>query len=223
MTAAASAATIAQRFLPSPHSFDRYHYYYARAKLATDPVYAGVLEALAGCDAPLLDLGCGIGLLAHHLRAAGRTMPYTGVDVDAGKIRVAERGLRNAGLHEVRFAVRDIGRDAFEHHGSVAILDVLQYLSADAQRHLLGTVAGMLAPGARLVIRSGLRDDSARSRLTRSADWFARLSGWMDTRPEHFPTREQFQTTLGELGLQADIRPFRGNTPFNNWLIVAQR
>ena len=223
MTPAIDNAALARRFLPSRWSPDRYHYYYARSKLATDPVYGGVLQAQDGCDAPLLALGCGIGLLAHYLRAAGRSMPYVGVDVDAGKIAVAERGLRNQPLEDVRFAVRDVGRDAFEHHGSVAILDVLQYLSADAQTQLLTTVAAMLTPGARLVIRSGLRDDSARSRFTRFADWFARASGWMETRPDHFPTREQFETILTGLGLATDIRPFRGNTPFNNWLIVARR
>lgn len=223
MTPAIDNAELARRFLPSRFSPDRYHYYYARSKLATDPVYGGVLQALDGCDAPLLDLGCGIGLLAHYLRAAGRSMSYVGVDVDAGKIRVAERGLRNAPLPDVSFAVRHVGRDAFTHRGSVAILDVLQYLPADAQAHLLRTVAAMLTEDGRLVIRSGLRDDSARSRFTRFADWFARASGWMETRPEHFPTREQFETTLYGLGLKTDIRPFRGNTPFNNWLIVARR
>ena len=114
MTPAIDNAALARRFLPSRWSPDRYHYYYARSKLATDPVYGGVLQALDGCDAPLLDLGCGIGLLAHYLRAAGRSMPYVGVDVDAGKIAVAERGLRNQPLEDVRFAVRDVGRDVIE-------------------------------------------------------------------------------------------------------------
>ncbi len=219
----AHSAAIARAFLPTPNSFDRYHYYYARAKLATDPVYDGVLDALRGTQQPLLDIGCGIGLLAHALHADGQALAYAGMDVDARKIAAAHIGARNASLRDTRFAVADIAREPPRHHGSVAILDVLQYLSEPGQRHLLHLCAReWLAEGGRLVIRSGLREDNTRSRVTRVADRLARVVGWMQAQPQHFPSREWFAQQFQALELRFDMQPLRGNTPFNNWLIVAR-
>ena len=49
---------IARNYLPR-----KPHYWYARIKLATDPLYTGVGAVLAETCEPLLDLGCGTGLL----------------------------------------------------------------------------------------------------------------------------------------------------------------
>ncbi|NEL80947.1 MAG: SAM-dependent methyltransferase, partial [Xanthomonas perforans] len=79
----AQALAIARAFLP-PHPLgNRYDYYYTQAKLRTDPLYPGVLAELRSTTAPVLDLGCGLGLLAHALRADGQALAYHGVDVDA--------------------------------------------------------------------------------------------------------------------------------------------
>lgn len=79
------ALAIARAFLP-PHPLgNRYDYYYTQAKLRTDPLYPGVLAELRSTTAPVLDLGCGLGLLAHALRADGQTLGYHGVDVDASR------------------------------------------------------------------------------------------------------------------------------------------
>src|SRR5690606_8912123 len=79
---AATAKGIARAFLPQRTLGNRHDYYYTLAKLRTDPLYPGVLAALRGSRAPLLDLGCGLGLLAHALRGDGQAMPYLGVDID---------------------------------------------------------------------------------------------------------------------------------------------
>ncbi|HBK47306.1 MAG TPA: SAM-dependent methyltransferase, partial [Xanthomonadaceae bacterium] len=60
---AAQARAIARAFLPERRLGNRYDYYYARSKLRTDPLYPGALAALRGTGAPVLDLGCGLGLL----------------------------------------------------------------------------------------------------------------------------------------------------------------
>ncbi|HEY4555194.1 MAG TPA: class I SAM-dependent methyltransferase, partial [Lysobacter sp.] len=123
---AASAQSIARAFLPTHPLGNRWDYYYTRTKLGTDPLYPGVCEALRGCDAPLLDMGCGLGLLAHTLRAAGIDVPYTGVDSDAGKIERGRRVAARAQLRGVAFETVDLARTIPAHRGSVAILDVLQ-------------------------------------------------------------------------------------------------
>jgi SAM-dependent methyltransferase len=216
------AQAIARAFLPTHPLGNRYDYYYTRTKLRTDPLYPGVLAALRGTDAPVLDLGCGLGLLAHALRADGQRQRYHGVDIDAAKIRRAGAIAARNGLQDTRFQVVDLGQSWPEHHGSVAILDVLQYLDQAMQANLIRSVARMLTPGARLVIRSGLGDSSGRGRTSRITDVLAHLAGWMQEVPKCYPTRDSLQTQLDAAGLQATFAPLYGNTPFNNWLIVAE-
>jgi SAM-dependent methyltransferase len=218
-----NAAAIADAFVEPRWPPRRYHYYYVRGKLASDPLYPGAVAALRGCDAPLLDLGCGIGLLAHALRADGQSMAYAGVDFDAGKIVVANAAAMRARLAGVAFAACDLMRERPSHRGSVALLDVLQYLPGDAQERLLDDAISMLMPGSKLVVRSGLDDADARSRTTGLVDRLANAIGWMRSAPLAYPTRDWFERKLEDAGLPAEFRPLHGRTPFNNWLIVATR
>jgi SAM-dependent methyltransferase len=218
-----NAGAIADAFVAPRWPRHRYHYYYVRGKLASDPLYPGVIAALRGCDAPLLDLGCGIGLLAHALRADGQAMRYAGVDFDAEKIAIANTAAARAQLADVAFSTCDLMREQPSHRGSVAILDVLQYLPGEVQERVLGDAMSMLEPGSRLVIRSGLHDDSARSRATGFVDRLANGIGWMRSAPLQYPTREWFERKLSDAGLSAEFRPLHGRTPFNNWLVVATR
>jgi len=219
---AATAKGIARAFLPAHALGNRYDYYYTLIKLRTDPLYPGVLDALRGSQAPLLDLGCGLGLLAHALRVDGQSMPYVGVDIDAPKIGRARRIASQSAIADARFEVVDLARGYPPHAGSVAILDVLQFLTREQQASLLDAAIAMLAPGALLVMRAALDDGGARIRRTRAGDRFAAFTGWMPDRPRHYPTVDELRSRLDAAGLEVDIRPWFGNTPFNNWLVVAR-
>src|SRR5690606_30078942 len=198
------ARRIARAFRPERWFGDRTHYFYARAKLASDPLYPGIVEALRGSDAPLLDLGCGIGLLAHALRDAGLVLPYRGVD-------------------GVAFECVDLSQGLPAHRGNVAILDVLQFVSPSAQDAILSAAIGMLAPGAKLLIRTGLDDGSWRARTTRRIDAISRKLRWMNAGPQRYPEVVALRTRLEAAGLEAEFTPLYGRTPFNNWRIVATR
>ncbi|MBB3344779.1 class I SAM-dependent methyltransferase [Luteimonas sp. RC10] len=218
-----AARGIARAFLPRHPLGNRYDYYYTLTKLRTDPLYPGVLQALRPTSAPVLDLGCGLGLLAHALRADGQVLPYAGVDIDAAKIRRGREVAARAGLADVQLDVLDLAAGLPAHRGSVAILDVLQYLSHERQRALLDEVIAMLAPDALLVIRSGLADGSTRSRTSRITDRLANFAGWMQERARCYPTADGLRTQLEGAGLATTLRPLYGDTPFNNWLIVGRR
>lgn len=218
-----TARTIARAFLPPRWHGNRWDYYYARIKLGHDPLYPGVADALRGSDAPLLDLGCGLGLLAHSLRAEGIALPYFGVDNDAAKIIRARRAMASAALPDVRFDVVDLAQTLPRHRGSVAILDVLQYLADDAQQRLLDAAIAMLIPGARLVIRTGLDDGSPRARLTRDFDRLAHALRWMHSPPRRYPQAGTLRARLAAAGLAVRLDEWRGRTPFNNWRIVATK
>lgn len=220
---AARARRIAQTFLPRFALGNRYDYYYCLGKLRSDPLYPGVLAALRGSAAPVLDLGCGLGLLAHALHEDGQTLAYRGVDNDADKIARARIAGAKRGLPSAAFDVVDLAGGPPAHSGSVAILDVLQYLDPAAQDALLRTAAGMLTPGARLVIRSAVEDGSRRSRTSRVTDRLANWVGWMQFRPRSYPTRASLCAPLEAAGLRVRLSPLYGRTPFNNWLLVAER
>jgi|SRR5690554_4136490 len=212
---------IARAFAPRHLLGNRHDYFYTLIKLRSDPLYPGVLAALRGTRAPVLDLGCGLGLLAHALRQDGQTQPYRGVDIDADKISRGARVSADCGLRDVRLEVMDVGVESPDHSGSVTILDVLQFLSPPAQRELLVKVAAMIAPRGRLVIRTGLQDESGRSRNSRVSDRFANLVGWMQERPRSYPTAAGLRQALEGVGMQVSLAPLYGSTPFNNWLLVA--
>ena len=88
---------------------------------------------------------------------------------------------------------------------------------------LLAQAATRLAATAPLVIRTPLAGDDPRGRLTRLTDRVGHLSGWMRTAPRDYPSRDDLLAALADQGLQASCTPLFGNTPFNNWLLVARR
>lgn len=221
----AQARDIARAFLPDHVLGSRWDHYYARAKLGSDPLYPGICEALRDTTAPVLDLGCGLGLLAHALRAQDIGLPYRGVDNDAGKIGRARRAAERAGLRDAVFDTVDLARTSLDalasHRGSVALLDVLQFIPPDAQARTLDAAIAMLVPGAKLVIRTGLADGSSRARVTRAVDVFSRVLGWMNAGPSRYPDADALKARFEAAGLQFEFAPLYGKTPFNNWRIVA--
>lgn len=221
--AAEDARAIARAFAPQRPWGHRGDYYYALFKLRSDPLYPGVLEALRGSSAPLLDLGCGLGLLAHALRRDGQFMPYRGVDNDGSKIQRGRVAAERTALAQAQFERVDLLATVPEHHGNVTLLDVLQYLPAAAQPALLQRAAGMLGPHGRLVIRMAEPDHSRRGVMSRVADRAANLIGWMRSRPRDYLDVATVQAQLQQAGLSVSVSPLYGNTPFNNWLLVAQR
>jgi hypothetical protein len=151
------------------------------------------------------------------------SLPYRGVDNDAAKIASAMRAAHRAGLPDVAFDVIDLAAGVPAHSGSVAILDVLQFVPPDAQDAILDAAIAMIAPGGALVIRTGLDDGSARARTTRSIDALSRALGWMNAGPKRYPDADALRVRFAAAGLHARFDPLHGGTPFNNWRIVATR
>jgi SAM-dependent methyltransferase len=214
----ATIQEISRLFLPN-----RWHYHYARIKLAMDPVYAVVTDALGGTHAPLLDLGCGVGLLPHYAQARGISLEYLGVDNDVRKLALARAVAVRGALRNARFETVDLAQGFPEHRGSVAILDLLQFLPVGRVADFLALAADCVSAEGRLIIRTGLNDGGWRTRLTRAADHLARAIRWMNAGPRSYPTREFLVKHLEAQGLELMFTPLWCGTPFNNWLIVARR
>ena len=200
----------------------RWDRHYVLAKLRTDPLYQALEETLRHSDFPLLDLGCGLGLLAFFLRGEGIRVPVHGLDYDPRKIDAARHAAARSGERDLTFEHHDARRGLPEHCGNVSILDILQFFTPGEQQSLLVLAASRLSPGGKLVIRSGIRDSSRRFKITVLGDLLARATFWMKAAPTHYPTQEDFHRALDPFG-PVEISPLWGGTPFNNHLIVLTR
>ncbi len=189
---------------------------YARVKIATDPAYNAVFELLRGASDPLLDIGCGVGLMAFYLRERGMRMPIVGIDHDQRKIEIARHVAD--GDQTLSFDVGD-ARCPMQFRGNVVLLDVLHYFGDADQSVILRNAA---AAGGMIIIRDGIRDGSLRYRLTYAQETLARVGGWLKAECLHFPTRESIEKSLnGEF--REEVAPMFGRTPFNNYLFVFRR
>lgn len=189
---------------------------YVRVKVATDPVYDAVFQLLRHSSEPVLDIGCGVGVLAFYLRERGFKEPIMGVDHDPRKIDIARRVAERE--EKLSFTLSD-ARSPIPFRGTVVLLDVLHYFSDADQSSILRNAA---AAGGTVVIRDALRDGSFRYRVTYVQEALARLGGWLRAERLRFPTRETIESSLNG-DFEEDIKPMFGRMPFNNYLFVFSR
>ena len=195
---------------------------YVRSKLRRDPVYPVAYELFRGSAEPILDIGCGLGLLAFYLRERACGQPILGLDLDARKIR---QGTQIAATRygDVDLRYRDIQVPIPAFSGNVALFDVLHYLPVAEQRSLLSRLAHCVAAGGLLVIRDCPRDNGPRFWMTCLAEKFAQVVSWNLNTPLHFPSRERISAAFTDDEFERESRPLRGKLPFNNQLFVFKR
>jgi SAM-dependent methyltransferase len=191
-------------------------------KLITDPLYAAVLEVLRLTREPLLDVGCGMGVLAFYLREQGWKPPCTCVDVDHKKIAVAQR-IQHQWPGPLNFHAGNAADGLPEHSGSVTLLDVLQYMPRHAQENLLASAAERVSADGVLVIRNAMAGSGGRPGFTKATDKLAHWWGWMGTVPRDYPERGSICKLLASHGLHGSFEPLWGRGPYYNWLGVFRR
>ncbi len=188
---------------------------YVRWKVRVDPIYRGVRDVLRNVQTPLLDVGCGIGLLGLYLREHGFTQRILGIDFDDRKIAVGQNAAKQ--YRDVELRVGD-ARDAMPDGYSVVILDILHYFDSASQQRILANAAKATPRGGIVVIRQPLKDDSWRYRFTKFVDALGRATRWMRAENLNYPTREEIISAFD--GFDADVKPLWGTTPYNTYLIV---
>jgi 2-polyprenyl-3-methyl-5-hydroxy-6-metoxy-1,4-benzoquinol methylase len=196
--------------------------HYVGSKLRSDPLFAAAYDALQASVRPVLDVGCGVGLLAFYLRERGVTLPLTGFDIDARKIREAKT-VASECYGGLEFFEHDVQKPLPKFSGSVAVFDLLHYLAPARQETLLAELAAAIPPGGMLLLRDCPRDDSARFWMTYAGEKFAQAIAWNVGVPLHFPTRRLITESFPQAEFDHHEQPAWGRTPFNNQLFIFRR
>ncbi len=194
---------------------------YVSAKISADPLYDAVFSRLEGSALPLLDLGCGAGVLSFYLRERGFRPEILGIDHDERKVDAA-RAIASASYPGLRFECADVRRpEPFA--GSVTLLDVLHYFPTAEQQAILEAVADRVAPGGMAILRDAIRDSSWRYRATYVEETLARAIRWLRTGALNFPEAETVLGPFRERGFTIEVTPLWGRTPYNNYLFAFRR
>ena len=196
--------------------------HYVSSKLRSDPVYRAVYKILHGSNKPLLDVGCGVGLLAFYLRERNCSQPIIGIDIDARKIEQAKT-VAAASNPNVEFRVNAAEQMPTNFSGDIVLLDLLHYLPFGEQKSFLKNLAKRVAPGGHLIIRESPRDRSARFWITYLAEKFAQAISWSWKAPLHFPSHSEINEPFAESEFERKSRPLWGRTPFNNHIFIFRR
>ncbi len=190
---------------------------YVATKLRWDPL-TRLLAALPGDYGRLLDAGCGRGQFGLFLAELGRCERVRGFDGDPRKVAAA---------------VVAGGSTAFEQHDLLAfppqeldtllLADVLHYLPPSEQDRALERAAECV-PHGRILIRELDAGPAARSRLTRSFEWLAKVAGYNRGRAgRHYRPASEIVTRMASAGFTCEVLCASAGTPFANVLIVATR
>lgn len=188
---------------------------YVVGKLLIDPMYEAVLARVAGSAAPIVDVGCGVGLAGLFLREHGVRVPITGIDFDRRKVEAGRKAVAHD--PDVELHVGD-ARDPLPRTGTVLLLDVLHYFSGDEQQAILRNAA---AAADLVIVRDAIRDSSWRYRATALAETFARAVFWLKAERLNFLSLEEIAGPFA--GFEIESVPMYGRTPFNNYMLVFRR
>lgn len=212
-------------------------WHFARGKLGTDPLFPALLApGLLPGHGRYLDLGCGQGLLAAWLLAAGRLhdrgqwpaeLPppprladYQGVELLDAAVRRAHTAFSGSPV-PIRVNTGDMCTAPLAPADVVSLIDVLHYIPASQQEALLRRIHACLGSTGRLLLRVG---DAAAglpyrlSRLTDSLVVFAHCGRFPQL---HGRPLDAWLALLQDIGFRTETHPM-GSAGFANTLILAR-
>ena len=192
---------------------------YVRGKIAWDPVFPLARREIVQRNQPVIDIGCGLGLLGISLRAAGITLRYRGSDISAWKVNLGKEAVRYYAFEDAGFEVCDALSTPIPEGATICMFDVLHYLKPEDQQRMLARLAEAAEQGSLVLIRSALRGTGWRYAATLLEEWWTRATGWIRGGEINFPTREEVVGVFEERGLATEVFPLWGRTPFASHLV----
>lgn len=159
-------------------------------------------------EGPILDLGCGRGLLANLLLEASARREVLGIDPDPRRIAVA-RLTERPGLS---FRVGDARHEDLPPCDAAVLMDVLYLLREEDQLQVLARAGAALRPGGRLVVHAQERRADPRFWLGRFQELAMTRTG-ITQAPSgglRYSTRHVMRSRLESIGLAVEVIPLPG-------------
>ena len=216
-------------------------YYFARGKLSGDPVFATLLrDGLIKDAARIVDVGCGLGVLAALLAAAETSdahaaseWPQTwsappkdwtlrGFDLRRKAVAAGRDALGDL-ADRVSLNVGDARVVTLPACDAIVMLDVLHYMDRAAQQELLEGAYQALAAGGVLLLRVGDMTTHWRSRFTWLVDWWVTLLRDRRWPHMHCRTLVEWKQLLESIGYCVVAQPMSEGTLFANVLLIARK
>ena len=216
-------------------------YYFARGKLSGDPVFVALLrDGRINDGARIVDVGCGLGVLAAWLAAAetcdrslASEWPQTwapppkdwtlrGFDLRRKAVAAGARALCDL-ADRISLNVGDARVVTLPACDVIVMLDMLHYMDREAQQQLLKRTHQALATGGVLLLRIGDMTAHWRSRFTWLVDWWVTLLRDRRWPQMHYRTLAEWRLLLESIGYSVVAKPMSEGTLFANVLLIARK
>ncbi len=160
--------------------------WYFKVKWRLEALNFAYYESLIQGKSSILDLGCGYGYLSFYLHYKNPDRQIKGVDYDEEKIAIAQNSYNKT--KNLQFIQSDIMSYDFKNLDVIFLNDILHYLSAEKQQHLLTNLSSALNQDGIIFIRDGITDFEKQHENTK---WSEKLSTGIfgfnkKTEPFHF-------------------------------------
>lgn len=185
------------------------------------------LELEVPLAGPVLEVGCGHGLLSCYLAVASTARRVVGVDIDVDKIAVARRAAAHLrpGEADVTFAVTDGALPTVEGGWrSIVVADVLYLLGRTGRDALLAECVDALAPGGLLVVKEIDVVPRWKARVATAQELLAtRVLRITEGDEVDFATPGELAGTLETLGCTTLVKRLDHGYPHPHCVVLATR
>jgi 2-polyprenyl-3-methyl-5-hydroxy-6-metoxy-1,4-benzoquinol methylase len=181
----------------------------------------GRMERYVPAEGPVLDIGCGHGLVGNLLALTGPRRRVLGIDIDPAKIAVARRTVGDR--PNIRFEVGDAARLPAGSYRAVTIADVMYLIPPATQRVILGSIAAALTPGGVLVWKSQIQQPRWKYAITYGQEWLMTRLGPTKGAGLHFLDREESLQAIRAAGLRPAMVPMPSPRPYTDVLFLGYR
>lgn len=170
----------------------------------------------------ILDLGCGDGLLANYLALASSRRIVTGIELNAGRLKIADKGLKNT-----RFVRGDIIKVKYPKSDSVVLAHVLHHLPSKAsQEMVLKKITKMLVPKSKLIILEIDEKPFLKYIFSVLVDMVVvpiLFERKFFSSKVFYRTWDEWSKLLKKLGYKTEVKTIHKGMPFSHILIIASK
>jgi 2-polyprenyl-3-methyl-5-hydroxy-6-metoxy-1,4-benzoquinol methylase len=181
--------------------------WYLRVKIRIEKYYQPYNE-LVPREGEILDLGCGYGFMSYMLSFTSPSRKITGVDHDAGKIRIAANCISKN--ENIDFICEDINYYSFGNKDAILLSDVLHYLPQKKQEELLNRCIEKLNPGGIILVRDADSKEEKRHKRTKLTEilstqilGFNKAAG--ESKELYFTSHENISRIINQQGLKMEV------------------